>query len=355
MPVSKKLISLETRRAVMVERAKAGIIRDKVSPQLRQLAATIRARLERGDMTALTRSRQQKLLADIGEIMAIGLQLITGAARQDMLALAVEESKFEAKALNTITPDSFESVVPAASQIRASVLAAPLSVRGTDAGRLLDPWIKSWSAFQVGQVQGVITQGFYEGRTNAQMINSVVGTMSAQYRDGDFARIKRSAEALVRTGVQHTASVARAETLKENGVDKYEWIATLDGRTSDQCQALDGQKFTFGEGPLPPIHPNCRSSITAVLPEGFEFLREDATRASIDGPVSADLSYYDWLKTQPAGFQDEALGNSWGKLFRDGGVSSQEFGKLRLGKDFKPITLADLATKDPILFDRAGL
>lgn len=653
MPTSEQLINLETRRAVMVERAKAGIIRDRVSPLLRDLARTIRARLERGDMTALTRKRQEKLLADIGELMALGLQEITGPIRQDMLALAVDESKFEAQALNTVTTDAFESVTPAAAQIRSAVLAAPLSVRGPNAGKLLDPWIKGWQSFQIEQVQGVIRQGFYEGRTNAQMINSVVGTMSAQYRDGEFARIKRGAEALVRTGVQHAAMEARAETLRENGFERYEWVSTLDGRTSAQCfvgetlvsyagtlqnvfrsqyvgevftvttaaghkvegtpnhpvltpdgflplgelqpgqqvisamlgevsgisadqkisvpakigelfdfvshqagsgvvrkratandfygdgrgmdgevntvpvsrelsnnimscglkygknnffsldvwrnslsalsclanrfvgrletvetsevaacsiqdgvypcfasadfsddftrasgsvkhlngfgaitdnlgvclsaserghdsilfkqacdrgcgyselssegrsgapfpveadyvvsvsselrschvytlecdlglynaggiivkncQSLDGQVFEFGKGPLPPIHVGCRSSVSPVADPDFAFLSEDATRASADGPVPADLTYYDWLKQQPAGFQNEALGPTWAKVFRDGGVSADEFAKLRLGKDFQPITLDELAQKAPVVFERAGI
>lgn len=33
-----------------------------------------------------------------------------------------------------------------------------------------------------------------------------------------------------------------------------------------------------------------------------------STRASQDGQVPASLSYFDWLKRQPAAFQDEALG-----------------------------------------------
>jgi len=354
MPTSEQLKSLETRRQVMLERLKSGMVVDTVTPFLRDSAKRIREVLQVGDLTTYGRARQERLLGDIVEIMLSSTGELTRDLRASMLAIAVSEARFEEQALTTIGVD-FEPVVPAASQIRAAVLAAPLSVRGPDGGRLLDPWLKNWSRFQVQQIEGAIRRGFAEGVTNQQMIQQVIGTVSRNYADGEFARIQRAASALVRTGVQHVAMEARAETLQANGVERYEWLSTLDDRTSDQCQALDGQQFEMGKGPLPPIHPNCRSSITAVLPPEFDFLREDATRASQDGPVPANQTYYEWLKTQPQGFQDQALGDSWGKVFREGGVSSDQFAKLRLGKDFKPITLVDLERINPVIFERAGL
>ncbi|MHB8063521.1 MAG: minor capsid protein [Ruminiclostridium sp.] len=44
----------------------------------------------------------------------------------------------------------------------------------------------------------------------------------------------------------------------EDGVEKYEWLATLDTKTCDDCAALDGKKFDVGKGvvgiTLPPLH-----------------------------------------------------------------------------------------------------
>lgn len=353
MPTSDYLINLETRRQVILERFKAGEVRQFESLLL-EIAREIRARLQQGDLTDFSRRRQNALLADVGSLLSAGLDNATGQLQRDLLDTAIDEAEFTGQSLDRAIRD-FDSVIPPASQVSAAVLSAPLSVRGPDGGKLLEPWIRDWSAFQVSQVQGAIRRGFFEGQTNQQMITSVVGSISNNYQDGEFARIKRSAGALVRTGVQHTAMNARAETLKENGVDRYEWLSTLDSRTSATCQTLDGQQFEWGKGPTPPIHPNCRSSITSVLPDEFQFLRKGAERASAEGPVDADQTYYGWLKKQPASFQEEALGPTWAKVFRDGGIDADEFARLRLGKDFQPITLEQLREKRPAIFEEANI
>lgn len=353
MPTSDYLINLETRRQVILERFKAGEVR-QFEQLLRDLAREIRVRLLSEDLTAFSRARQNALLADIGSLLSGGLDNATGQLQRELLDAATDEAQFAGEALNR-SIRGFDSVIPPANQVRAAVLSSPLSVRGPDGGKLLESWVKDWSAYQVTQVQGAIRRGFFEGQTNQQMISSVVGSLSNNYADGEFARIKRSLGALIRTGVQHTAMVARTETLKENGVERYEWLSTLDDRTSPQCQVLDGQIFEWGKGPTPPIHPNCRSSITAVLPDKFQFLREGAERASVDGPVSAEQTYYGWLKKQPASFQEEALGPTWAKVFRDGGVDADEFARLRLGKNFQPITLEQLREKRPAIFEEANI
>lgn len=353
MPTSDYLINLETRRQVILERFKAGEVR-QFERLLREIAREIRARLQQGDLTEFSRSRQNQLLADIGVLLSGGLDNATGQLQRELLDSAIDEAEFTGESLNRSIRD-FDSIIPPANQVRAAVLSSPLSVRGPDGGKLLEPWVRDWSSYQVTQVQGAIRRGFFEGQTNQQMITSVIGSISNNYQDGEFARIKRSLGALVRTGVQHTAMVARTETLKENGVEKYEWLSTLDSRTSAICQSLDGQQFELGKGPTPPIHPNCRSSVTAVLPDEFQFLREGAERASAEGPVDADQTYYGWLKKQPASFQNEALGPTWAKVFRDGGIDTDEFARLRLGKDFQPITLEQLREKRPAIFEEANI
>lgn len=126
------------------------------------------------------------------------------------------------------------------------------------------------------------------------------------------------------------------------------------------CQALDGRVFEIGKGPLPPGHINCRSATSPIIANKYirDTLRQGATRVSngeTGGPVSANTSYYEWLKTQPAGFQDEALGPMRAQLFRDGGLSAQRFQELQLGKQFEPLTLDQMKELEPVAFERAGL
>ena len=77
-----------------------------------------------------------------------------------------------------------------------------------------------------------------------------------------------------------------------------------------------------------------------MLDDAFDILDKGATQASKGEEggqqVSADLTYYEWLKTQPAGFQDAAIGPVRGKLLRNGGLSADRFSELQLGQNFQP-------------------
>ena len=138
-------------------------------------------------------------------------------------------------------------------------------------------------------------------------------------------------------------------------MQSYKFVATLDSRTTTTCRSLDGKTFKLGQGPTPPVHINCRSTTVAVPAKQFQFLSEGRTRASKSGPVKANVTYYDWLKKQPKKFQEDALGKTRAKLFRDGGISAKRFGELQLDRNFQPLTLDELMKKEPIIFARAGV
>lgn len=75
-------------------------------------------------------------------------------------------------------------------------------------------------------------------------------------------------------------------------------------------------------------------------------------RASMNGVVPAKETYQTWLKRQPAAFQDETLGKTRGKLFRQGKLPLTKFVDMRSGKQF---TLAQLAKKEPAAFRAASV
>ena len=59
-----------------------------------------------------------------------------------------------------------------------------------------------------------------------------------------------------------------------NQIGAYQWSAILDSRTCPICESLDGTYFEPGDPALaelkPPIHPNCRCILVAVLREELE-------------------------------------------------------------------------------------
>jgi len=145
--------------------------------------------------------------------------------------------------------------------------------------------------------------------------------------DNTDRRIRRQAGAMVRTAVNHMGTQARTDTFKANAdvLDGERWTATLDGRTTILCMSRDGTVYPVGEGPRPPAHFACRSVRAPVEKQEFSLSRVAGERASVDGPVSAKLTYSGFLRNQSKAFQDEALGPERAKLFRKGKVTIDRF------------------------------
>jgi len=123
----------------------------------------------------------------------------------------------------------------------------------------------------------------------------------------DQLGVRRSyGERLARTETNFIANAATYDTYKEADIERYQFLATLDNRTSDICQSLDLKIFKLSEKIVgvtyPPTHPNCRSTTVAYFPpDEIDAMFDDvATRIARDPVtgknyyVSADLSYAEW-------------------------------------------------------------
>ena len=53
-------------------------------------------------------------------------------------------------------------------------------------------------------------------------------------------------------------------------------------------------------------------------------------------------NFYDWLKTQSDGFQDQAIGIENAGQLRSGELTSERFYKAKMHKTFEPMTLDDM-------------
>jgi SPP1 gp7 family putative phage head morphogenesis protein len=84
------------------------------------------------------------------------------------------------------------------------------------------------------------------------------------------------AEAIARTETTRAENQGKLQAFKSSGKDmKKKWLAAMDDRTSDICKRLNGQvvgmnenfkdKQTNWEGPCPPSHVNCRSSVLYLM------------------------------------------------------------------------------------------
>lgn len=355
MATAELLIEAATRNAVLIERLKAGEV-EKIDPFLRRIDKDLRDKLSRDTLTGYSRNRLEDLLRTIDAMLAQIHGEYTAQLMLDLFDVAAYEAQFEARSLDQVLVN-IAAAVPTIQAVQAAVRVQPLSVTGQDGGKLLDAFVADWTQAERNRVTGAIRMGFVQGETNQQVINRIRGTKALKYSDGLLAITRRNAEAVVRTGIQHAANVARMETWKTNSdvVTGYRWVSTLDGRTSSQCRSLDGRLFKMGKGPVPPAHIRCRSTTAAELDARYAFLDEGATRSSKDGYVDATETYYSWLQKQPAEFQRIALGAERAKLFREGGLSAERFAELQLDRNFKPLTLEQMKALEPEAFRVAGL
>lgn len=347
------------RRQVLLEGVKESEWK-KFENFLKQMDKSIRSRLLDEGETINTKRRLTILLQDVTQIQRDIYEDWTGQLTFDMDEIAVMQSDLEIEALNE-TVDNFEAVKPAPAQIVAAYQQNPLSLVGKGQGLTLKPFLKQYTTDQVALINGAISQGFAEGQTINQIVRKIRGTRAAKFNDGDLAKVNRNTRAMVRTAIQNAGEQARQRTWDANKdlIKGVEWVSTLDSRTTTQCRSLSGQQFPIDKGPRPPIHYSCRSLVVPALSESFDFLDKGARRPAVgaDGPgqVNADTTYYSWLKSQPAGFQNDIIGPTRGALLRNGGLTSDEFAALQLNKNFKPRTIDEMKKQAPSAFEQANL
>lgn len=96
------------------------------------------------------------------------------------------------------------------------------------------------------------------------------------------------------------ASLADIESYRRLGVEQFEFLATLDSRTSEICQEMDGRVFKVSQYEIgvnvPPLHPNCRSTTVPYF-EDDEFDSGERAARGADGKthyVPANMKYAEW-------------------------------------------------------------
>lgn len=354
MTVNDDLLDLAVRHQVYLTRYSTATVR-KIIALLNRVDGDLAAQIQRFDPAAVdgawSQKRLEKLLVAVRVVNRDAYNQVGKELTAELKALAAYEGAYQARSITSALPVIMDIVTPSAEQLYAAVSARPFQ------GRVLKEWGKDLEAAAFAKVRDAIRQGYVEGQITEQIVRRIRGTRAGQFRDGILEINRRSAESVVRTAINHTATTARQETYKANAdvVGSWRFVATLDGRTTVGCAALDGQTFPIGEGPQPPRHYGCRSSSAPVTKSwralGFDIDDLPAgTRASMNGQVAADLNYEQWLKKQPAELQDDVLGKTRAALFRKGDLPLDRF-----VDDGRTLTLDELRRKETEAFARAGL
>jgi len=313
---------------------------ERVEKDLRkQLRERLSAIAERGyDVGPATTNRLRRLNAAVSETLHRAYLNMGDTLRAELNELSRYEVDFQTRLIQANTPFvELAFAIPPADALRGIVTAEPMR------GRFLRDLLRQAERGAIRRADEAIRLGIIEGEPTPAIVRRVMGNEGLGIG-------KRGVQALVRTAVTHTTTRARELFYAENSdiIAGVMWVSTLDNRTTPICQRLDGQVFEPKQGPRPPAHISCRSATSPILDGQNEIFGD---RASQVGPVPAKTTYNEFLKRQPASFQDEVLGPTRAKLFRRGGLDVDRF------VDFtgRRYSLAELRVREAAAFERAGI
>lgn len=179
-----------------------------------------------------------------------------------------------------------------------------------------------------------------------------------------FATGASNARRLVRTESAYVSGQAQAAADEEAGLDHYRILATLDLRTSEICQEMDGKVFAYKDMEVgvnyPPFHPYCRTTVLSEIDDQDLSQLKRRSRDTDTGEIRTfpgDITYDKWYQQEKVKNPDIEFAKQVAK-HRGADLAQYEkylgvIGKKELGtiSDFretkykKPEEYADLKTK----------
>lgn len=146
----------------------------------------------------------------------------------------------------------------------------------------------------LAELQTVLTQDLIRGEPSDKVISDFAARMGVS---------KSAAERLILTESAYFSGQSRMDGYKEQGIRSYQFVATLDSKTSKECRAMDGEVIPLSEAKpgvnYPPLHAYCRSTTIPVFED--DEASEPGERAARGKDkktysVPSNISYKDWAE-----------------------------------------------------------
>lgn len=135
-----------------------------------------------------------------------------------------------------------------------------------------------------------LIQAFARGEGPQRVISVIQNKMNTS---------RANAARLVQTEQAFFSASAQKEAFRELDVERYEIVATLDSRTSEICQSMDGKVFKLSDYEsgitAPPFHPYCRSTTAPFFNDNYG----ERIARNKDGTVyyiPSNITYKEWRK-----------------------------------------------------------
>ena len=336
---AKKLKTIDLRQ----QKAAAGVI---IAPQTRKrLRAIIKQSSDslatwstksaidfKKELQGVTVLQKDFIENELKKVTASGNVPINSVAISPKYAESVimtDPSKINIFTSKAFTEDNFREFGSGKFSLTATQGAAIRLPNGTTVSKAFRGIAES----SVEKLDLAVRSGVFAGESLDQITRRLVGRL--EFADFGPLSVKQLALAggeltkiannqistIVRTSVNQVTNQASQAVYAANKKvsPRYEYVATLDSRTSPICQRLDGQTFDYNNGPTPPQHFNCRSTTVPVV--DFDGLQKKYpnlekppatkfdTRPSATGRVPQGTTYGNWLVNQERKLQIKTLGS----------------------------------------------
>lgn len=109
-------------------------------------------------------------------------------------------------------------------------------------------------------IQDIVVSNVHRGTSVEKLAKEVQERMNVS---------KNNAVRLVRTELNYVHNQATLDSLKSANMEYFQFIATIDKRTSSTCREHDNNIYPVADAEvgtnIPPLHPRCRSTIAGTL------------------------------------------------------------------------------------------
>lgn len=349
---------VQTLRYAAGEQRKIRALLNKIQEDI--LDQMRKARIDDAVRAETKAKRLATLFEEVKIVLNTEFKVVNKVMRTDLAALARIAAEDASASINAI----FGGVELAQPNLSASFMKSIAKdlIFGTPA----DEWWEQQANSTRNRFMQQLRLGLAQGETVDEMVTRVVGRAARDGRPaiaGVMDLTRQQAEMLVRTAVVSTSNRARQESLNdENMVKGWQWVSTLDSRTTPICRALDGKQWDKEYNPIghdmafpgPVAHIGCRSTQIPVLVSYSELVEDkevaaildtlsvdNSTRASMGGQVDGGMNYDQWLKEMEAekeGFAKDMLGPARYDLWKKGKLSMEDM----VGQNGRELTLEEL-------------
>lgn len=342
------LLDALTRHQIFIQRYAKGREQQAIDT-INRIKETVQGRLTE-NLDTMSKARLDRLLIDLKQLSNGLYNDLADDIMKELIDFTDYEVGFTQRMLNSNIVG--ETVLPNPELIQSAIYTNVMKLEPTK-NYSISSILSEFSLKKANQITQTITDGVIIGDTTPDIVNSLTNLFRLQ---------SNQAATLARTITNHVATQAREAVYRQNRdiMEGYEWVATLDSRTSLICASRDGTVYPFGNDPIknpkPPAHFSCRSTIVPVVKSQYSLFRKERTTRPATGSrgrqrVSASRNYESWLRRQTDAFQDEVLGNTKGRLFREGNLGLSRF----IDQSGREYTLDDLRKLEPMTFERLGI